>query len=54
MGIMRKRKFLSKKALGTMRSKRFLLGLNPRALGLSHKAQSLSLKVQVLSPKALG
>lgn len=56
---MRKRKFLSKKALGTMRSKRYLLGLNPRALGLSHKAQSLNprapgLKAQVLSPQALG
>lgn len=58
---MRKRKFLSKKALGTMRWKRYLLGWNPRALGLSHKAQSLnprapglSLKAQVLSPEALG
>lgn len=57
---MRKRKFLSKKALGTMRWKRYLLGLNPRALGLGYKAQSLnpkapglSLRVQVLSPEAL-
>lgn len=58
---MRKRKFLSKKALGTMRSKRYPLGLNLRALGLSHKAQSLnpkapglSLKAQVSSPEFLG
>lgn len=58
---MRKRKFLSKKAVGTMKLKRYLLGLNPKALGLSHKAQSLnpkvpglSLKAQGLSPKALG
>lgn len=58
---MKKGEILSKKAMGTMKLKKYLLGLNPKAQSLSHKAQNLnprapglSLKVQGLNPEALG
>lgn len=58
---MKKGKFLSEKAMGTMKLKKYLLGLNPKAQSLSHKAQNLnprapglSLKAQGLNPEALG
>lgn len=58
---MKKGKFLNKKAMGTMKLKKYLLGLNPKAQDLSHKAQNLnprapglSLKAQGLNPEALG
>lgn len=57
---MKKGTFLSKKAMGTMKLKKYLLGLNPKAQSLSHKAQNLNprapglnLKAQGLNPEAL-
>lgn len=56
-----KGQFLSKKTVGTMKLKKYLLGSNPKAQSLNPKAQSLSprapglsLKAQGLNPEALG
>lgn len=49
-----KGQFLSKKTVGTMKLKKYLLGSNPKAQSLSPRAPGLSLKAQGLSPEALG